>query len=133
MCSFTGFCMCYSSAWSGFPFVFLTPVNLRPLLISSSQHLPMTTSLWVLAGPSSFKENFLTPLLLLLLSHFSRVRLCATPETAAHQVPPSLGFSRQDSLEEGMAIHCSILSWRIPWTQEPGRLQCRASQRVRHY
>ena len=34
--------------------------------------------------------------LLLLLSHFSCVRLCATPETAAHQAPPSLGFSRQD-------------------------------------
>ena len=35
-------------------------------------------------------------LLLLLLSHFSRVRLCATPSTAAHQAPPSLGFSRQE-------------------------------------
>ena len=35
-------------------------------------------------------------LLLLLLSHFSRVWLCATPETAAHQAPPSLGFSRQE-------------------------------------
>ena len=35
-------------------------------------------------------------MLLLLLSHFSRVRLCATPETAAHQAPPSLGFSRQE-------------------------------------
>ena len=34
--------------------------------------------------------------LLLLLSHVSRVQLCATPETAAHQVPPSLGFSRQE-------------------------------------
>ena len=33
---------------------------------------------------------------LLLLSHFSRVRLCVTPETAAHQAPPSLGFSRQE-------------------------------------
>ena len=33
---------------------------------------------------------------LLLLSCFSRVRLCATPETAAHQAPPSLGFSRQE-------------------------------------
>ena len=31
-----------------------------------------------------------------LLSHFSRVRLCATPETAAHQAPPSLGLSRQE-------------------------------------
>ena len=35
-------------------------------------------------------------LLLLLLSHFSRVWLCATPQTAAHQVLPSLGFSRQE-------------------------------------
>ena len=34
--------------------------------------------------------------LLLLLSRFSRVRLCATPWTAAHQAPPSLGFSRQE-------------------------------------
>ena len=32
----------------------------------------------------------------LLLSHFSRVRLCATLQTAAHQAPPSLGFSRQE-------------------------------------
>ena len=35
-------------------------------------------------------------LLLLLLSRFSRVRLCVTPETAAHQAPPSLRFSRQE-------------------------------------
>ena len=35
-------------------------------------------------------------LLLLLLSRFSRVRLCATPWTVAHQAPPSMGFSRQE-------------------------------------
>ena len=34
--------------------------------------------------------------MLLLLSHFSRVRLCVTPEMAAHQALPSLGFSRQE-------------------------------------
>ena len=38
-------------------------------------------------------------LLLLLLSHFSHVWFCATPQTAAHQAPPSLGFSRQEHLE----------------------------------
>ena len=42
----------------------------------------------------------------------------------------SLG--REDPLEEGMATHSSILAWRIPWTEEPGRLQCIGSQRVRH-
>ena len=35
-------------------------------------------------------------MLLLLLSHFSHVQLCATPEMTAHQAPPSLGFSRQE-------------------------------------
>ena len=35
-------------------------------------------------------------LLLLLLSSFSHVRLCVTPQMAAHQAPPSLGFSRQE-------------------------------------
>ena len=35
-------------------------------------------------------------LLLLLLSRFSRVQICVTPWTAAHEAPPSLGFSRQE-------------------------------------
>ena len=35
-------------------------------------------------------------LLLLLLSHFSCIRLCVTPQTSAHQAPPSLGFSKQE-------------------------------------
>ena len=42
------------------------------------------------------RRKVMTNLLLLLLSRFSRVRLCATPQTAAHQAPPSLGFSRQE-------------------------------------
>ena len=40
--------------------------------------------------------NNLTLHLLLQLSRFSGVRLCVTPEMAAHQAPPSLGFSRQE-------------------------------------
>ena len=42
----------------------------------------------------------------------------------------SLG--REDPLEKGMATHSSILAWRIPWSEEPGRLSTMASQRVRH-
>ena len=38
----------------------------------------------------------------------------------------------EDPLEEGMATHSSILAWRIPWTEEPGRLQSMGLQRVRH-
>ena len=42
----------------------------------------------------------------------------------------SLG--QEDPLEEEMAIHSSILAWKIPWTEEPGGLQSKGFQRVRH-
>ena len=45
---------------------------------------------------SLFKYRIPLLLLLWLLSRFSRVRLCAAPQMAAHQAPPSLGFSRQE-------------------------------------
>ena len=38
----------------------------------------------------------------------------------------------EDPLEEGMATHSSILAWRIPWIEKPGRLQSMGSQRVGH-
>ena len=40
----------------------------------------------------------------------------------------SLG--RGDPLEESMATHCSLLAWRIPWTEEPGGLESMGSQRA---
>ena len=43
---------------------------------------------------------------------------------------PSLGW--EDPLEEGIAIRTSILAWKIPWTEEPGRLQSMGLQRVEH-
>ena len=42
----------------------------------------------------------------------------------------SLGW--EDSLEKEMATHSSTLAWKIPWTEEPGRLQSMGSQRVGH-
>ena len=41
-------------------------------------------------------------------------------------------LSREDPLEKEMATHSSILAWRIPWREEPGRLQSMGSQRVGH-
>jgi len=52
--------------------------------------------------------------------------------------PPSMeetgvrSLGQEDPLEEGMATHCSILAWRIPWTEEPGELRSTRSHRVRH-
>ena len=38
-----------------------------------------------------------------------------------------------DLLEKAVATHSSVLAWKIPWMEEPGRLQSMGSQRLRHY
>ena len=58
---------------------------------------PLSDSQWKFAvWLRELKPGLCNNLLLLLLSHSSRVRLCATPQTAAHQAPLFLGFSRQE-------------------------------------
>ena len=44
-----------------------------------------------------------------------------------------LSLGQEDPLEKGMATHSSVLTGRIPWIEEPGRLQSMRSQRVGHY
>ena len=71
-------------------------------------------------------------MLLLLLSHFSHVRLCVTPWTAAYQASPSMGFSRQEywsglplpSLGEGNSYPLKEMATRSGTlgTEKPGRL-----------
>ena len=43
-----------------------------------------------------------------------------------------LSLRREQPLEKEMAIHFSTIAWKIPWTEEPGRLQSMGSQRVGH-
>ena len=50
----------------------------------------------------------------------------------AMQETPVQSLGQEDPLEKGMATHSRILAWRIPWTEDPGRLQSMGSQRVRH-
>ena len=75
-------------------------------------------------------------LLLLLLSHFSCVRLCVTPQTAAHQAPPCLGSSRQEhwsgfpfpspmhESEKSKSSHSVVSSSSRPHGLQPTRLLC---------
>ena len=58
-------------------------------------------------------------LLLLLLSRFSHVQLCATPETAAHQAPPSQGFSRP---EHGVGCHFLLQCMKVKSESEVAQL-----------
>ena len=75
-------------------------------------------------------------MLLLLLSHFSRVRLCVTPQTAVHQAPPYLGFSRQEhwsglpfpspmhESEKWKGSHSVVSDSSRPHGPQPTRLLC---------
>ena len=80
-------------------------------------------------------------------SHFKISALSRLQKCKIHQLQGvgfKLGFwqleqikvtyldSQEDPLEKEMATHSSTLAWRIPWTEELGRLQSTGSQRVRH-
>ena len=54
------------------------------------------------------------------------------PTSAGHVRDVGLILDQEDPLEEGMATHCSVLAWEIPWIEEPGGLQTIGSQRVGH-
>ena len=64
------------------------------------------------------------------------------PDGSAIKNPPAVqetqesqvwSLAREDPLLEEMSTHSSVITWRIPWTEEPGRLQSIGSQRVGHY
>ena len=50
----------------------------------------------------------------------------------AMQETTDQSLSQEDPLEKEMAIYANVLAWRIPWTEEPGRLQSMGSQGVGH-
>ena len=77
---------------------------------------------------------------LVSFTRIRRRRLQSVASLVAHVVknPPTMpktcvqSLGREDPLEEGTAIHSSILAWEIPWTEEPGGLQSVGSQSVGH-
>ena len=115
--------------------------SLIPKVYLSSKNF-MTSCIWLKAEQHIFKWFFLFKLCLLykeiiqhlfLISYYRASlvaqmvkNLPAMRETWVR----SLGW--EDTLEEGMATHSSLLAWRIPWTQESGGLQSMGSPRVRH-
>ena len=63
-------------------------------------------------------------------SGFLLAQMVKNPPAVQETRVRSLG--QEDLLEKGMATHSSTLAWRIPWTEEPGGLQPRGSQRAGH-
>ena len=58
--------------------------------------------------------------------------LSSKESTGQRQEAQVLSLGREDPLVTEMVTHSGVLDWRIPWTEEPGRLQPMGSQRVRH-
>ena len=66
--------------------------------------------------------------------HYSWASLVAqlVKNLPAMQETPVRFLGQEDSLEKGTATHSSVLTWRIPWTEEPSRLQSMGLQRVKY-
>ena len=92
-----------------------------------------TISLWatllLARGDLELANAVIIILILLMIASLVAQRLKRLPPMWETQVW-SLG--QEDPLEKEMASHPSILAWRIPWMEEPGRLQSMGSQRVGH-
>ena len=68
----------------------------------------------------------------IILSHWASLVAQRLKHLPAMQETRVLSLGWEDPLEKEMTTHSSILAWRIPWREEPGRLQSTGSQRVRH-
>ena len=68
----------------------------------------------------------------MLISHRASLMAQMVKNLAAMRKTWAGSLGWEDPLEKGMVTHSSILAWRIPWTEEPGRLQSTGSQRVGH-
>ena len=117
-----------------------------PFLVPSVLHYHLEVVLWKLLSlqmifwwicgakvvSTSYSSAILGPLTVLInyvtTSRWLRHLKC--PPTMRKTWDRSLGW--KDPLDKEMATHCSTLTWKIPWTEECGRLQSTGLQRVRH-
>ena len=67
-----------------------------------------------------------------LLSEWASLVAQTVKNLPAMQETQVQSLGQEDPLEKGMATHCSILAWRIPWTEDPVGLQSMGLQRVRY-
>ena len=85
-------------------------------------------SQFFVSGGQSITTSFLIFIIVLTSLVAQRVKCLSTMRETWVR---SLG--REDPLEKEMAIHSSTIAWKIPWTEEPGRLQSMGLQRVGHH
>ena len=81
--------------------------------------------------PDSLEPPGLQPARLLCPWDFPGKNTAVGGHSLLQGISPTQG-SNLGLQEKGMATHSSILAWKILWSEEPGRLQSRGSQRIRH-
>ena len=85
---------------------------------------------------AQFENNFtfvrIWPYFLLLYSTGASLVVQTVKNLPAMQETQVCSLGQENPLEKEMAAHSSVLAWRIPWTEEPGRPQSMGSQRVGH-
>ena len=89
---------------------------------------------------SGFLWNFLYVFGFVQCEYYIHIYLCKGTSLVAQMIKrlPTMwetrvqSLGREDHLEKDMAPHSSILAWKIPWTEEPSRVQSMGSQRVGH-
>jgi len=104
------------------------------LWLADSCLLPVSPFMFFLHMPvSKFSLLVRTPSYW-IMHHFQSSASSKEPacQCRRHERMPVRSLGQEDSLEEEMATHSSIPAKRIPWTEEPGRLQPMGLQRVRH-
>ena len=92
----------------------------------SIKHCDFANSSKIFLGKLLVASNMLKCTLAMDFSDGAGGKESACQETGA------LSLGREDPLDKGMAIHSSVLAWRIPWAEKPVGLQSMGSQRVGH-
>ena len=78
------------------------------------------------------RRTFVDKVMSLLFNMLSRLVAQTVKRLSTMWRTRARSLGQEDPLEKEMAIHSSTIAWKIPWTEEPGRLQSVGSQRVRH-
>ena len=82
--------------------------------------------------PTRFKLIILWPRMNIWCQDYPKIHLMGEGPGAILSFKIFLSFINRLLVEKAMATHSSTLAWKIPWTEEPGRLQSMGSRRVRH-
>ena len=89
-------------------------------------------SKWVPRERPQIKTIVIFKVLSSLLLHRASLMAQTVKNLPAIRETQVQSLGQEESLEKGMGTHSSVVAWRIPWTEKPGRLQSMGSQRVGH-